>query len=403
METNAAPAARKTELDALRVITVLGVFFYHSLRFFNVGDWHVKNAARLGSIDMFLKFFEIWGMPLLFVISGAGAFYSLRRRTAAAFLKDKVLRLLVPLAVSIPTHIAWQVYLERRTHGAFAGSFARFYPRYFDGFYSLGGNFAWSGLHLWYLEMLFLLLLILLPLLAWLRRGGGRSLMPWLASRFDFPGGPLVLAVPIALAMALPDPQFFWSARIFGGWSLLGFVVFLLNGFFLVSDERLYGRARRVFGATLAGAISLTVVLVVWFGHNGEPVFGSPSYRWFLAAFGLNAWLWVLAWLGFGARRLSRPRAILLPLNEAVLPFYILHQTVLLTIGAAIVPLAWPIGLKWAAIAVPSFAVCAALYMGLIRGNGPLRLLFGMPPRPAAATLAIKPALDYSSVERTSR
>jgi len=36
---------RRYDLDWLRVLGILLVFIYHSTRFFNYGDWHVKNAV----------------------------------------------------------------------------------------------------------------------------------------------------------------------------------------------------------------------------------------------------------------------------------------------------------------------------------------------------------------------
>jgi peptidoglycan/LPS O-acetylase OafA/YrhL len=61
-----------------------------------------------------------------------------------------------------------------------------------------------------------------------------------------------------------------------------------------------------------------------------------------------------------------------------VLPFYILHQTVLLTVGYFVVR--WPIPdlLKWAIILVVSFAIIMALYEFLVRRINVLRFLFGM-------------------------
>jgi peptidoglycan/LPS O-acetylase OafA/YrhL len=38
---------RRYELDWLRVLAILIVFLYHSTRFFNLGDWHVKNDCFL--------------------------------------------------------------------------------------------------------------------------------------------------------------------------------------------------------------------------------------------------------------------------------------------------------------------------------------------------------------------
>jgi hypothetical protein len=63
------------------------------------------------------------------------------------FIKDKVLRLVVPLVtMGMLIFGVLQIFLERLAHGEFRGSFLEFLPRYFDGLYGYGGNFAWSGL-----------------------------------------------------------------------------------------------------------------------------------------------------------------------------------------------------------------------------------------------------------------
>ena len=127
-------------------------------------------------------------MPLLFAVSGARTFYAPRRRGGVEFLKDHTLRLLVPLLVGIFTHVAWQVYLDRVTHHRFTGSFWQFCPHYFDGWFEYGGNFAWMGLHLWYLELLFVFSIVFLPLFLWLRRGAGRDVLACLGDRLATPG-----------------------------------------------------------------------------------------------------------------------------------------------------------------------------------------------------------------------
>jgi hypothetical protein len=66
--------------------------------------------------------------------------------------------------------------------------------------------------------------------------------------------------------------------------------------------------------------------------------------------------------------------------NEAVLPFYALHQTVLLTVGFIVVRQSIPDLLKWAIIALGSFFACLALYELLIRRFNVLRVLFGLRP-----------------------
>ena len=124
---------RRYYLDWVRVLVILTVFVYHSTRFFNLGDWSVKNPAVYGSVELFEQVLATWMMPLCFIVSGAAVFYALGKGSAGSFIKDKLLRLCVPLFVGIFTHSAWQVYLERVSQGGFTGSFFDFYPLYFDG------------------------------------------------------------------------------------------------------------------------------------------------------------------------------------------------------------------------------------------------------------------------------
>ena len=122
----------------------------------------------------------------LFIISGAAVFYSLRSRKAGGFVKERILRILIPyVIIGIFVIAPPQVYLERLTHGEFSGNFFQFYyPHYFDGIYPFGGNFAIIPMHLWYLMDLFIFSLILLPL--FIPRGNpGESLISRLAIRFE--------------------------------------------------------------------------------------------------------------------------------------------------------------------------------------------------------------------------
>jgi glucan biosynthesis protein C len=156
-------------IDGLRVFAILVVFLFHNARFFDLEDWHVKNAETSLGFTIFIVFTSQWIMPLFFILSGLSTFYALRFQTVKQYIWSKVRRLAVPLMVGMFTHVSYQVYLERLTHGDFTGSFLEFLPHYFEGGYGFGGNFAWMGLHLWYLEMLLVYSLLMLPFFLWLR------------------------------------------------------------------------------------------------------------------------------------------------------------------------------------------------------------------------------------------
>ena len=63
-----APAATKQArllyLDWLRVLAVLGVFYYHTLRPFDAtSDWNVKNTDLSLVATFFVAILSQWGIP----------------------------------------------------------------------------------------------------------------------------------------------------------------------------------------------------------------------------------------------------------------------------------------------------------------------------------------------------
>ncbi len=378
---------RRFELDWLRVLAILAIFFFHSARFFDPSDWHVKNSTTYPGLDLPAAIVLNWIMPLVFVISGASTYYALSKRSAAEFLRDRSLRLLVPLLVGIFTHAMWQVYLDRITHHQFAGSFIDFVPHYFNGLFGWGGNFAWMGMHLWYLELLFVFSVLFLPLFLWLRRGSGRRLLDWLGRTLAFPGGVYLLALPVMLLLVSLKPSSFLGIRAFGGWAIGAYAPVFINGFIVVSNERLYDSVRRLRWISLALAIALTAAMAFFYLQRGEARFGTQYYIGLNATYGLTSWCWILAIIGFAAQHLRFGNPFLAYANEAVLPFYVMHQSVLLTVGFWVVRWQAPDLLQWAVISAISLALCLAFYEFLIRRHNLLRFLFGMRPLPRQASL----------------
>jgi peptidoglycan/LPS O-acetylase OafA/YrhL len=374
METK--PVQRRFDLDWLRVLAILCVFLYHSTRFFNLEDWHVKNAITYTWVEGLESFMEVWMMPLIFLISGASIFYAMDKGGAGKFFKDKVLRLLVPLVVVVFTHASLQVYLERLTHGQFNGSYWTFLPHYFEGMYGFGGNFAWIGMHMWYVLVLFIYCLIFYPLFRWWK-GSGRGVLDKLVN---------LIASPWTLWLALAFPIFFldiftddtdWMTGA-GGWPFLYYIFFLLYGFVIASYERLQTNIRRARWAYLVAGLILSAVYGLLSANTANPVIDQLENEWGDPLFFLGACTLLPAFLGFAMQYLTRSNRFLKYAGEAVLPFYILHQTVLLAIGYFVVQWAIPGLAKWAIIFTGSFIVIMALYEFMVRRINLLRFLFGM-------------------------
>ena len=372
---------RRYELDWLRVLAILVVFLYHSTRFFNLGDWHVKNVDTYVWVELWNVFATRWMMPLFFIISGASLFYAIGKSGGwRKFYIDKFLRLMIPLIIGSVTHAALQIYLERSTHGQFSGSFFSFLPEYFKGVYfaiDMPGNFAFHGMHLWYLLFLFLYSLICYRLFVWLN-GSGREILDRVTSFFAIPGL-MYLGFPLPLLiMKALIPKAVLDAGS-GGWGFLYYIWFLIAGFIIVSSNRLQQQILNQRWISLLLGVGLSSAYLFQLFSPSRLAFPAGVTDWIytLLSF-ISAWSWLFVILGFSMKYLAFDRPLLRSANEGVMPFYILHQTVLLCIGYFVMTWAIHDVAKWVMVFVSSFIVITALYMLFIRKFEVLRFLFGM-------------------------
>jgi Acyltransferase family len=372
---------RRYELDWLRVMAILVVFLYHSTRFFNLGDWHIKNVDTFVWVEMWSVFASRWMMPLFFIISGAGLFYSITRSGGWwRFYCAKFQRLMIPVLIGSVTHSVLQVYLERLTHGRFSGSFFSFFPEAFSGVYlaiGMQGNYAFHGMHLWYLLFLFIYSLVCFRLFVWLK-GNGRRILNRVAAWLTIPGFTVVgFVIPLVILEVLV-PRAVLSVGN-GGWGFLYYVWFLIAGFIIFSSDRLQQRIIDQRWITLLLGVGFSCMHLFQLFSPSRLVFAVGIADWLstLLSF-FSAWSWLLTILGFGMRHLAVDRPWLQPANEGVMPFYILHQSALLCIGYFIMALAMHDTLKWLIVFTVSFVVIIVLYRLLIQEIDLLRFLFGM-------------------------
>ena len=365
---------RRYDIDWLRVLATFTIFLFHCARFFNEEDWHIKNNQLDLGMSIFVGIVSQWIMPLFFVLSARSAYYALSHRTDRQYLRERFKRLVIPLLFGIFVLIPPQVYIERVSHLQFSGSFIQFFLSYFDGFYAFGGNFAWMGLHLWYLEILFIFSLLTLPLFRYLRRETVIMKISQTANFFDQPGVIFLLAIPLTSAEMLvnlqPDGI---GRRDFGGWSLVTYLLFFLLGYLIACDERFQQSIERHRALALVmGVITTNIGLSLQMSGY--------STRGFLFALlrAFNSWFWLVAILGFGSKYLRFSNHLLRYATEAVLPFYIWHQTVIVIVGFLIASWDVSVMVKYLVLSTSSFVVIVALYELLVKRFKVGRFLFGM-------------------------
>ena len=373
-EDRSAAAGRVYYLDWLRAGAMAAVFLFHCGRAFDSEGWHIKSDETTLGFSIFSLILVQWMMPMFFLISGWVSFLNLQRLETGAFVVSRTKRLLVPLVAGTLILVPHQVYIERVTQGGVKEGFLSWLPRYFDGFYAFGGNFAWMGLHLWYLEMLFLFSLLLLPILLRFRSPGTRTdasaVLAWLT-------GALVLLAVELFVDRFPTTL---GRRDFGGWSPLTYIVWFLLGYFVGRSAGLQRALTRAWhGSLVVAAIGLAFGFAIVLG--GVEL-GYVAERVVRVAV---AWGGVAAFLGYAARSLNRDAAWRRSINEGILPFYLLHQSVIVLVDYFVLPLPMAPIVKFVLVALVSLAVILASYLLLVRPFGPVRFLFGMPPRAPAS------------------
>lgn len=367
---------RRNDLDWLRVLAILTIFLYHTSMFFNYSNWHVKNMDMSLGISVFSEFLEQWIMPLIFMVSGASTYFALSFRKPGKYIKERVARLVVPLIFGIFVLSPPQVFFERVSHNQFHDTFANFLPHYFDGLYGFGGNFGWMGLHLWYLLILFIFSVITLPLFFICKRIIiERPISRW-TNFLVKPGVIFLLAIPLCLLEILLNPGDI-GRRDFGGWSLFLYLIFYFYGYFILSNHRVNSVIEKNRIITLVGGVVLSIIMIVKLLPQGWPAYGSLDFVILTILRGFNTWLWLMTIIGFGSKYLNSRPKFLDYANEAVLPFYVLHQPIIVSLGFYMRQWQIGIGPKFVALVTVSLTIILVLYF-IIKQFNVSRTIFGM-------------------------
>lgn len=391
---------RRYDVDWLRIIAMLAVFLYHCTRLFDPEGWHLKNPEQSELLFVSMRgLIWFWAMELFFLLSGIGTWYALRSGRAGAYIWERVKRLLIPLyTMGLLVLLPVQFYFELFTNSGYRGNFWQFITRYFDRF-NLPGITQWpstllpipfSG-HLWFLQYLFLISLLSLPLLLYLKSEQGRRWIARLAGWCDKPGGILLFVIPLSLTLiglrVLFETRFSWA-------DLLWYAIFFVIGYMMAADKRFTAGIKRHGWICLAlwivGFIGVGLLVLV-FGYDPFP--GKESFSLvfvlFQIAWSFTSWSAVVFVLSIGARYLNTNHKVLYYGNEAVLPFYLFHQTIILCVGWYVIR--WDMGIvfKLLITAVVSFPLIMILYELFVRRFNIVRFLFGMRPKrkPSAASV----------------
>lgn len=372
---------RRHDLDWLRFFAVVVLLFYHSARPFVGWGWHINNSVVSVLLTGILRFVNIWHMPLFFLLSGSAAWFAMSFRPERSFAKERVKRLFIPLVFGMAVIIPPQVYVERIFKGQFEGSYLSFYPEAFNGMYP-DGNLSWH--HLWFLAYLFVFSLLALPIFKRYLADRRPAFLGWLMDFLDGRWTWVAPAIPLALYEAVLRP--FWpqgSQNLINDWANIAyyFTIFVY-GFVLVSDQRYqlliqrHGNRALLWGIVSGLALASFYAVVPAFGLS-RPIFGLLEL-FYRMLWGFSCWFWLVALLSLGTRFLSFTNRILPYANEAVLPVYILHQTVIVIATFFVLKLSLSIPLALILVLISSSAGSLLIYDLIVKRIKWIRFLFGM-------------------------
>jgi len=370
-------AERVHHLDWLKVLIVYGIVVFHVSLVFTYGDWLVNNPERSLALSAFAAFCFPWGIPAMFLIAGADAWFGLRSRSAAEFVRKRFLRLLVPLVPGLLILSPLQRFVVSHNPPPPIERLPAYYLSFFRDLESIQWSLGVIGqywLHLWFLAYLFGISLACAPLVKFLHRPAGRLLSARIVDEAQR-RGLILFVLPLMLTQVVLRPIF----PSYQDWAdVMTYTIAFVWGAVVLSDRRfdqvILGQIRRILVAAVIATLMLGAVMYLMPPHG--------AWREVLRAlaWSLYVWAWLHAVLYLGIRWLNFPHPVITYARESVLPLYVVHHPFVLLIASFVVT--WSAGVwpKFLLIVVPVLATAVAIYEFGVRRWNITRVIFGLEP-----------------------
>ncbi len=379
-------------IDWLRVLAVLVLYPFHTGEIFSTHSFYVKNET----ISTFLMFvnslIHYWHMPLFMLLAGIGSYYALKHRSERAYIAERFKRIFVPLLFGILVIIPPQSFLrlygdpERVwprgfQHNApgpgYSKNFFQFYPDFFNGIFP-NGNLEWG--HLWFLAYLFTFSCIAVPVFFYLKSEKGKALIDRLAKACERRYAILSLMVPLAIFEVAFRWKFPGLQNLIADWAnFFTYLTLFIYGYIIMSDLRFSNAIDRIWRESLFIGFSFCLILANLYISGFYENLTSPLlYVISMIMRSFVMWSLLIGILGMGKAFLNHGGAFINYAREAALPYYILHQTVILIVGFFIVQFDASIPVKFFSIVILSMVSTALVYEFVVRRITVLRWCFGM-------------------------
>lgn len=394
---------RRYDLDWLRTLAFGLLILYH-IGMYYVADWgwHIKSDTTSTLLQNLMILTNQWRMSLLFFISAMALALAQRRSPALKLFGLRSNRILIPLLCGMFIVVVPQVYYEALSQQLIEPGFINFWWQYINPntdllteHHSPIGLLTWN--HLWFLPYLWCYSVVVLI---------AAPLLNALASRLQSLPGSVALLLAMALLIgawyslrqAYPSSH----ALVDDWYNHAKYFSVFIAGYLFALQGNWWQKVivhRRWF--MLAAMLCYSLIIADRNGlfdsipaSFGESVSGRLIVGVVLA---LNHWGWILALIGYAGRYLNKPvnkldkdGSLLHYCNNAILPWYMLHQTLIVVFAVWLKALALPVGIE----AVLLIALtCAGCWVGyeIVKRFWLSRWLFGLKVTLPTLTTANRP------------
>jgi len=377
---------RRYDLDWLRILVFFLLIFYH-IGMIYVANWgyHFKSEYQSYFLANFMLLISPWRMAVLWLISGVAIRFLLVKVSLWRYISMRSLRLLLPLLFGILVVVPPQLFVEMTVNGDLKLSYWQFYQVFFSSDSEIFAKYQ-SGIwphvdvnHLWYLRSLWQYSLGLFVLLPLLNATLLTKSVNWLLKLH----GALAVAIVILPIFAIQLISEGDTTR-----EVLGFT-FLLYGYLLGWNrlfwQKIYDNSNLLLKSAVYGSIIfLCCYQLIWLNETVKD--NEILQLMALLSYSSMRILGLLAVLACSYKYLNRKSKFLSYLNDAVYPFYILHQTII------VVAAYWLSLHKTGAILEPILVIgitISGCFIGfeIIRRNELLRPFFGLKMRRTHSTV----------------
>ena len=363
---------RKYFIDWLRIGLIISVFFFHVGMIFRPEQWHVNSAESFPFLDPIMWWLHLWRMPLLFLVSGVGTYYAIGHRTSWQYVKERFRRLYIPFTFGFFTLVPLMVYVERIEN---YGSFLDYLPHMFDGGPYPVGNISWH--HLWFILYLFIISLLIAPVLNYTKSGHYNMVRGRLIVIISRKMG-LNWLLPIIILSQLMLRQYFPNSThaLYNDWAYFTYyLLFFVSGFMLFTSDKIINALAKDRRLYLFQTIVFTILLFALPSIFGESSIVQDYSRGITEmvislSCGLTA-------IGYFREYFNKDHKLRKVLNEAIYPFYLLHQPALIFVGYVVLQLDISYGMQAVLITALSLVFILSSYY-IIKKFNFLRVVFGM-------------------------